>query len=185
MDRPEVIVEGVIESCQAEDFGSAWAMMRIDRVWKGDVTSHVILLFGSGSRSTEWWPSQSGPLDCPAAVQVGERVRLGADVLGQDFLQFGRIALDGDTDIIGWPGFASRAAIHMPLHDPDLDPLLAAYAVKTGKLQQAAATGGRQANLAFEEHLLANNETYRAFEIYDALLRENPNDLDLLLILAV
>jgi hypothetical protein len=52
-------------------------------------------------------------------------------------------------------------------------------------LRQRAESGERQDRLAYAAHLFDKNEYHRARDAYEGILRDNPDDLDLLLTLAV
>jgi hypothetical protein len=121
-----------------------------------------------------------GPEACKIKALVGKRIRFGADLssgISHD-PELGCF-VEKNRKVLGYWGF------DLPVQDAELDRLLDAYRAKTDALRQAAATGGRAARLAFAEHLRANHETNRAFEVAEALLRQNPNDLDVLLLLAL
>jgi hypothetical protein len=173
---PEVIVEGIIESYTSAGTvsdvpGPRTATMRIDKVWKGELTPRAVLAIPFGFKFFVRQTSGSSP-GCWVQSLVGQRIRFGTQIVKK-----------GITDVLGYPG--SWEEFPMPLQDPKLDRLLEAYQAKTETLRHAAATGGKPARLAYAEHLRTNHETHRAFEVYDALLREDPNDLDLLLLVAV
>ncbi len=182
----EVIVEGVIESYSPPDLvsdvrGPGVVIVHVEKVWKGVVTQRIAyLIFPIGYLSTEWQPPS---VPCPVEAPVGRRIRLAGEFEGKvGERAAGYPGLDANTNILGLRALYGG---YLPLSDPELDRLLAAYQAKTDTLQQAAATGGRREKLAFADYLLANSEKHRAFEVYDALLRESPNDLDLMLALAV
>src|SRR5438105_1876686 len=67
----EVIVEGVIEPTKSGD-GVSFARMHIDRVWKGDLASDVVVIIGLGIHL------------CPVAPPpLGERMRFSARLVGK------------------------------------------------------------------------------------------------------
>jgi hypothetical protein len=176
----EVIVEGVVESYSAaksDPYLPRSVVMRVDKVWKGDVTPHVILMV-----QMEWYgpdfPTWEDLIpNCSNPVQIGERVRIAAELLGKnDDSTFRDPALDASTDVLGYR--LRWNIINVPLHDPEFNRLLAAYQAeaealraKTEALERAAATGNLQAKLAFVEHLYKSGERDRAHEIAGALRR--------------
>jgi len=177
LSAPEVIVEGVVEAYRPLRYAPPVAVMRIDKVWKGTATPRVVVelqMFFSSEWILDRW-------DCGIRAPVGERIRLGASILSKHGDQVAEDSgLDANTYVLG-----GYNLFYIPLKDPELDRKLAAYQNKTDQLQQSASNGGMQSKLAFAAHLLANNEEHRALEAYDGLLRDSPNDLDLLLVVAV
>ena len=172
----EVIAEGTIESYSAAKGDPnlpRLVVVRIDKVWKGQVTPRVALLVPMFRIGPDFW-TPSMEADCPHPVQIGARIRLGANILGKNDDPVIRDSeLDASADVLGTHdrgGF-----INMPLRDPELDHLLAAYQAKTDALEQAATTGDLQARLALAAHMLNNNQRRRALEIMDALRREGVN----------
>jgi hypothetical protein len=184
---PEVIVEGIIESyapmtpapigCDncVTYRSSALVSIRVVKVWKGEAMSRAALYF-------------HGYEVCWIPALVGKPIRIGTGFVAKDFkdpqhptpVTILSAAID---PFIRFDRSESTGFVNLPLGDPDLDRRLDAYGATTSALQAAAATGDRKTRLAFAEHLRANNERHRAFEIYDALLREDSEDFDLLLIL--
>jgi hypothetical protein len=185
---PEVIVEGIIESyapmkpartgcenCVTLN-SSALASIRVVTVWKGEAMPRAVLAF-------------HGYDVCAIPALVGKPIRVGATLATKDFKDAQHptpvtlLSISIDPFLL-FDRDRRSGLVNVPLGDPDLDRRLDAYGATTSALQEAAASGDRKARLAFAEHLRVNNERHRAFEIYDALLRENPDDFDLLLILA-
>jgi len=207
---PEVIVEGVVEpyahqgdNVDASDsFGLS--VMRIERVWKGEVDSSVVVLFNT----------QSG--DCTRPPPVGTRIRFGADLAEAETVKSaGLVAFPARNEglhpfdtfvkyfgnehygniVAASPRRAALLQAHryvvyytglmdLPLRDSQLDPLIVAYQQNTEALAQAAAGGAKEAQLAYAKRFDENNEKQRALEAYEDAHRSHPDDLDLLLALA-
>jgi hypothetical protein len=177
----EVIVEGTIETYRLPDtvpdlHGPGLAILRVDKVWKGIVTPRVAwtvlpprLFYGEP-------PAQPMLDKCPLAIPVGQRIRIGARILSKAGDQGDRYPeLDPSTVVLDpdlFRRFSYWGSSYLPLHDRELDRLLAAYQAKTEALRQAAATGDVQARLDFAAHLLAHNQGQRAQEIADAMRRD-------------
>ncbi|HVO02509.1 MAG TPA: pentapeptide repeat-containing protein [Candidatus Cybelea sp.] len=182
---PEVIVEGVVEPpepSQAPDDGHfGLATMTIDKVWKGDVGPSVDLLFAMQSS------------DCTIPPPFGERIRFGATIVEKDrfrndsaftstYPELVRL-LATNRQVLLYPFYPQ--SLYLPLQDPELDPLLDAYNAKIDALKQKAESGGKQDRLAYAAFLQENHEAHRALDLYETVYRDNPDDLDLLLTLAV
>jgi hypothetical protein len=65
------------------------------------------------------------------------------------------------------------------------DAGLQLYRDRTLAVQRQAQAGGRAEKLAFADYLRRNGETHRALWLYEALLRQEPGDLDSIAALAV
>jgi hypothetical protein len=193
----EVIVDGYIESYRPPVRRGGknlpgLVIVHVDKIWKGGVTPRITYLTWMPSWWVAEWPAQSSlpPPDCSNPIRAGVRVRIGSFMAGKVSDMSALFPdIDRNMDVLG--GGRSRDLIdswglnYLPLRDAEFDPLLAAYQAETDSLQQAAEAGDQRAKLAFAEYLLDNNEDHRAFAIYDALARDNQDDLDLLLTLAV
>jgi hypothetical protein len=159
--------------------GTVPARLRISKVWKGEVGAEVpiymsIYLIG-----------------CTLPPEYDTPVRL-AGRFYDEHLFYGLVTVrgSGTYGTIGLPVTNAvldqkLRAYQKPVHDSERDRQMDVYRAKTEALRKAAATGDRRARLAYADHLRANRETSRALEIYEALSREDPDDLDLMLILAV
>ncbi|GAB2175567.1 pentapeptide repeat-containing protein [Dongia sp. agr-C8] len=170
-----VIVEGTLESYRLPDIstdlhGRGLAVLRVDKVWKGAASTRVAWTVFTPLFFNEW-PFQPRLPDCPLAIPVGERIRIGARFLAKAGDQGdGYPELDPSTDLLylehRW------GSPYLPLHDPEFDRVLTAYQADTDALQKAATAGNEQAKLAFLEHLYDNNDGRRAQEYADALRRQ-------------
>ena len=180
----EVIVDGFIESYrppmrEGDKDVPGLAIVRVDKVWKGEVTPRIAVPTWNPSLVGEW----SGqlllpPPDCSNPIRAGVQVRIDAFIAGKMSEASAMFPdIDGNMDVLS--GGLSE------LRDAKSDPLLAAYQAKTDTLQKTAEAGDPQAKLAFAKYLLENNEKHRAFAIYAALAAKNQNDFDLLLTLAL
>jgi hypothetical protein len=69
--------------------------------------------------------------------------------------------------------------------DPTEDTGLQLYHDRTLAVQRKAEAGGRAEKLAFADYLRRNGETHRALWLYEALLRQDPTDLDSIAVLAM
>ena len=69
--------------------------------------------------------------------------------------------------------------------DPSEDVGLQLYRDRTVIMQRKAEAGGRAEKLAFADYLRRNGETHRALWLYEALLRQDPGDIDSIAVLAV
>ncbi|MDQ7246696.1 pentapeptide repeat-containing protein [Dongia sedimenti] len=69
--------------------------------------------------------------------------------------------------------------------DPSEDAGLQLYRDRTVAMQRKAEAGGRAEKLAFADYLRRNGETHRALWLYEALLQQDPSDLDSVAVLAV
>jgi hypothetical protein len=186
---PEVIVEGVVEpydpSKDAAEPKDSLGMttMRIERVLKGDVQSTTVVLFSVQS------------MDCTHEPPFGQRIRFGASLLEtQEILELSGIPTDlGGIELSKYREAllkAHREALYytnfdIPVDDRALNDVLKQAEAETNALQQEASVGGVQAKLKYAAHLTENSETSRALGVYEALFRQNPEDLDMLLTLAV
>lgn len=190
----EVIVEGVVQpyaprgKTVPRNRFVGLATMRIDKVWKGHLGPSVALLFQWGSG------------DCSIPPPFGERVRFGAHIVDKDRVlndaralaaeapEFGPFPdelvpfLEVNKDVLSYPNYIE--GMDLPLSDAEFDRLLDAYQAKTDAMKREAANGG-DARLAYATHLEENRETHRALEVYEDVLQEHPDDLDLLLTLAL
>ena len=78
VEQPEVIVEGVVEPYKPTEgepndfFG--FTKMRIDRIWKGDLGSTVVVIF------------QTASSDCSKPPPYGQRLRFGVDLVEKSIL---------------------------------------------------------------------------------------------------
>jgi hypothetical protein len=176
---PEVIVEGVVEPDASGDGsdGVGFSRMHIDQVWKGAALSEVVVIW-----------TRAG--DCSQPPPFGKRIRFGARLLNRQVLLVkDAVALTPQRmDLIeshdDFLAYNRWGAFDLPLRDAQLDPLLLAYQAETEALRRQAASGDRGARIAYAAHLFAHNEFHRSLAAYEALLRDDPADLDLLLTLA-
>jgi hypothetical protein len=186
---PEVIVEGVVEPYDASKDAAepkdslGMTTMRIERVLKGDVEPTTLVLFSVQS------------MDCTHEPPFGQRIRFGASLLetpkvleragipwelgGIELSTYRRALLKANGQVLDYRNF------DIPLDDRALNDVLEQAQIETQALQKEASVGDAQAKLKYAAHLTENNETSRALSVYEALFRENPDDLDLLLTLAV
>jgi hypothetical protein len=72
-----------------------------------------------------------------------------------------------------------------PPRDPSADAALQLYHDRTLAVQRKAEAGGRPEKIAFADYLRRNGETHRALWLVEALLRQDPSDLDSMAVLAV
>jgi hypothetical protein len=172
----EVIIDGVIESYQPEaqsggKYLPGLVIMRVDKIWKGDVTPRVAYITGTrlfliGSPAT--------PIDCPNPMRTGVQVRIGTTISGKMSAWNSLFPeIDGNMDALDGDSYWSLR--YLPPHDPALERLLTAYKTKTDTLRKVASTGDQQAMLAYATHLLDNNEQHRAHEVAAALHRAGVN----------
>jgi hypothetical protein len=188
---PEVIVEGVVEPYDAskDEVGPrdsrGVTTMRVERVLKGDVESSVVLLFNAQSA------------DCTHEPPFGQRIRFAARVVEtREVLESGQIAPEFEFDGIELSPYrqallqGTRYILYyrnfdIPLDDPALNAVLEQRQAETKALQEEASVGGLRAELSYAAHLAETNETHRALDVYEAAFIKHPDDLDLLLTLAV
>jgi hypothetical protein len=187
--RPEVIVEGVVEpyapAPDEPDDSLGFTRIRIDRVWKGDLGSSAIVIF------------QTASMDCSQPPPFGQRIRFGADLIekrillgkGGDGMVMTpqRLALlETENDVIYFgrsrDGFLPFA---LPLQDGELDRMLADYQSAIQTMRSGAAKRNRPQRLDYAAFLTEHKELHRALKVYESVFRENPDDLDFELTLAV
>jgi hypothetical protein len=184
--KTEVIVEGVIEPSNPArpDDGLKFLRMHVDRVWKGAVSSDVVVILGLGLHL------------CPQAPPpLGERMRFSARLVEKRPFQAEDAItmtpeltqlIETHEDFLLYDAFSrTTPMVDLPLKDPELDRLLVNYQADTEAMRQRAETGDRAARLAYAGHLFDNNELHRALTAYEGILRDDPADLDLLLTLAI
>jgi hypothetical protein len=186
---PEVIIEGVIEDYEpaANEAGkpndhTGFTRMRIDRVWKGELAPTIVVLFATASS------------DCSQPPPFGQRIRFGGYLVEKSILlrqnaisltPQRRELLEANHDVLYFGRFGGWLPFALPLQDAEFDRLLTDYQVKTEAFRMQAASGSKQERLAYAAYLTENNEVHRALEVYEAVFREYPDDLDLHLTLAV
>jgi hypothetical protein len=103
---------------------------------------------------------------CQRVPPVGTPIRISPDPVSPNVFSYD--VLSG-----GAPG------------DPTEDASLQLYHDRTVAMQHKAEAGGRAGKLAFADYLRRNGETHRALWLYEALLRQDPTDLDSIAVLAV
>jgi uncharacterized protein YjbI with pentapeptide repeats len=73
----------------------------------------------------------------------------------------------------------------LPLDQPMIDGLLRDYRERSDALEAAANAGDHAARLAFGEHLFQNFEAHRALDLYETLVKQDAQDVEALLKLAI
>jgi hypothetical protein len=187
IQRAEVIVEGIVEpyrpTADEPDDAIGFTKMRIDRVWKGDPRSTVVVIFPLAS------------MDCSEPPPSGQRLRFGAHLversipLGKSGITLTpqrRKFLETYNDVIYF-GRSDDGLLPfaLPLDDERLEHLLADYKSASNALETRATAGGRKPQLLYADYLAEHNEAHRAFKIYESLSQRYPDDLELQLRMAV
>lgn len=185
IDRSEIIVDGVISQYdsgypQPEAMGGTVpARLRISRVWKGEVGAEVPIYMPIYLTGCTLPPQYDTPVRLAGRFYEGHLFYGAVTVRGSG--TYGTMGLPVANVVLD----QKLRAYRKPAHDSEHDRQMDVHRAKAEALRKAAATGDRPARLAYADYLRTNREAYRAIEIYESLSLEDPNDLDLLLKLAV